>query len=180
MATKTVSEPVDPALTVRTKGICYSLTGLYERRLSEHRILDGSLNPTTRNEWYLTGVLEAEGYPHQTCFPCHEVQNITGLIRSEMMTLTSPMIAKMRRTMVNLHDSYPVSPSSFLGSAIVFYSAHLNMLPGPNGIHNRSLRSNHPSTQVPSPTTSESPLQSARPLRSLHARNHGLICELAA
>ncbi len=103
-----MSNPRSAVCAATTKYMFHSLNGSYERWLGEQTHPDPGTAPTRQYEWSLNGVLEAKGYPHLICFACHEVPNTTGLIRSEMMILTSLMIAQMRRTMDNLHETYPV------------------------------------------------------------------------
>jgi hypothetical protein len=79
---------------------------LSERRSSYDYARD---DPTKRTEWGLSQLYEANnGLPHIVCTAYHEINQVTGPIRSEIMTLTGVM-GRMQRKKSPNHNIIPVS-----------------------------------------------------------------------
>lgn len=90
--------------------LCRSSRGL-EGRLGELRC-SGHKKPTRQSNWRLLDVFATTNrLPHRSCIACHEIMDVTGIIRSELMILAGLMIARMNDNTHLKHEVFPVCSS---------------------------------------------------------------------
>jgi len=78
----------------------------------------GHKDPTRQSSWRLLEVFTTtNSLPHRSCIACHEIMDVTGIVRSEIMILTGLMIARMRSKTHLDHEVFPVCASQFLKRA---------------------------------------------------------------
>ena len=69
----------------------------------------GGHDPTRQTYWSLLDVFATkDNLPHQSCMACHEIRDVTGPTRSELMILTGLMIISMYSKAHLEHDIFPV------------------------------------------------------------------------
>lgn len=84
----------------------------YEKVLNECVHPNPNPHPCQQVEWRLQDRFEIDKLPHRICFALHEIQNPIDLLRSEMMTVTGVIIARMRRKQFRTTEVAPVRPPS--------------------------------------------------------------------
>lgn len=73
-------------------------------------MLDNVPDPRHQRDWRMDDLFVAEGLPHRSCISLAEVQDVQGLVRSEMMTVTGMMVSAMREDQTDEITAMPVSP----------------------------------------------------------------------
>lgn len=92
---------------IADRAFCSEFTS-YEKILHEYFCPGYNTDPCVQMDWMLRQRFETPNLPHRICFSLHEIENVSGLLRSEMMTVVGMMIAKMRRKQFKKAEVTPV------------------------------------------------------------------------
>lgn len=82
-------------------------------------------NPTGQYHWALAGIFETDSLPHQTCMSLHQLPNVKGPIRSEVMIIAAILSVRIKKSRFQDQIHFPLLMLSVIGRDARIIQAHM-------------------------------------------------------